>query len=101
MGAVVIWAVLSFAVFKPQHVSLLHLIIWGQLMVVNVILFIVSFIVSVLNFYRLRQVVDSPTRRVLRRRIVWTLPGLCMALLLLGLVMYLVISVAQALFTVR
>jgi hypothetical protein len=101
VGVIIAWALLSYFVIKPQNVSLLHLVIWGQLMVVNLILFVAGFVTSVLNFYQNRKTVDLVLRRKLFRRVLWSLPGLFLAALLVFLLGFLVVSVAQSLFTVR
>ncbi len=100
-GVIIIWAFLSAFVLKPQNVSLLHLVIWGQLMVINLILFLAGFITSWINFYRNRKTTDLVLTRKLFRRVLWSLPGLLLGVLLVFLLVFLVISVAQSLFTVR
>ncbi len=100
-GVIIAWALLSYFVLKPQNVSLLHLVIWGQLMVINLTLFIAGFITSLINFYRNRQTTDLVLRRKLFRRVLWSLPGLLLAVLLVLFLVFLVFSVAQSIFIVR
>lgn len=100
-GAIIVWALLSAFVLKPQNISLLHLIIWGQLMIINLVLFLVGFVTSWINFYRNRKTVDLVLRRKLFRRVLWSLPGLLFGILFIFLLGFLIISVADAIFTVR
>ena len=99
-GFIIAWAILSLFVFKPQNVSLLHLLIWGFLMMLNVGFFLVGFIVATIEYYRSRHIVDLAVKKILFRRIFWAVPGLIMALLLVFLLGFLAFSVFQALVVV-
>lgn len=101
VGAIVAWALLSYFIIKPQNVSLLHLIVWGMLMVGSLLLFVAGFIASWINFYQNRKTNDLVLKRKLFRRVLWSLPGLLLAMLLVFLLGFLIISVAQSIFTVR
>ncbi len=102
LGVIILWALLSFFVLKPQNVSLLHLLIWGFLATLNTVLFMTGFITALLEYYRgQHQMMDAALKKVLFRRIFWTLPGLVIALLVLGLLVFLLVSVSQAIFAVH
>lgn len=101
LGVIIAWALLSYFVIKPQNVSLLDLSIWGLLMVVNLLLFVAGLITSWLNFYQNRKTTDLVLRRRLLRRVFWSLPGLLLVILLVCLLGFLIILVAQSIFTVR
>lgn len=99
-AAIIFWALISYFIIEPQHISLIHLIIWGQLMLISLILFIVGFIISVIDLYRFYHTTDVVLKRKLFRRMLWSLPGLFMAIVLLFLVGYLIFAVLQSIVAV-
>lgn len=98
---IIVWVLVSYFVIKPQKISLLDLVIWGMLMLINLGLFIVGFITSWFDFFKNRKTADLVLKRKLFRRLLWSLPGLLMVLLLIFLLGFLIFSVMQSIFSVR